>query len=224
MSTTLSQCKPKLRYNFQVSQQIIYNSKFKTKYKVRERVYPKLFSKLEESLLILIQSWWIQVSLAFQNRSFEKAFFKVNFSVYSGKSRWTQGQKQVKIYKITRSSLTLTSFFRHTSLFSQFCWKIIGFIFFKYPVEGAQIFVLRCFCRSKRNVWQIHKVIKFLWRQWCRWLKVGGFKLMTICECWWPNFDEWKSLNKWPKPSSTSQSCHQHISCPTSVNNIDVTN
>jgi len=34
--------------------------------------------------------------------------------------------------------LTQTSFFRHTSLFSQFCWKLIGFIFFKYPVEGAQ--------------------------------------------------------------------------------------
>ena len=152
MSTTLSQCKPKLRYNFQVSQQIIYNSKLNTKFKVRERVYLNLFSKLEESLLILIQSWWIQVSLAF--RSFEKAFFEVNFSVYSGKSWWTQGQKQVKIYKITRSNvqqmfsnvtiniafpgLTQTSFFRHTSLFSQFCWKIIGFIFFKYPVEGAQ--------------------------------------------------------------------------------------
>ena len=30
---------------------------------------------------------------------------------------------------------------------------------------------------------------------------------------WWP---------KWPKPSSTSQNCHQHISSPKSVTNIDV--
>ena len=31
--------------------------------------------------------------------------------------------------------------------------------------------------------------------------------------CWWA---------KWPKPSPTSSNCHQHISSPTSVTNIDV--
>ena len=36
--------------------------------------------------------------------------------------------------------------------------------------------------------------------------------LVVISGLWWP---------KWPKPSTTSYSCHQHISSPTSVTNID---
>ena len=32
--------------------------------------------------------------------------------------------------------LTQTNICRDTALFSQFLWKILGFIFFKYPVEG----------------------------------------------------------------------------------------
>jgi hypothetical protein len=34
--------------------------------------------------------------------------------------------------------LTQTDLFRHTSLVSQFLWKVLGFVFSKYPHEGAQ--------------------------------------------------------------------------------------
>jgi len=54
-----------------------------------------------------------------------------------------------------------------------------------------------------------------LWWRWCWWHRyVGDLKKVTICGCWWP---------KRPKPSPTSKSCHQHISSPTSVTNVDVT-
>ena len=39
--------------------------------------------------------------------------------------------------------LSQTSIFRHTALASQFLWIFLGFIFSKYPIEGAQS-VLYC--------------------------------------------------------------------------------
>ena len=45
--------------------------------------------------------------------------------------------------------------------------------------------------------------------------------LVTACESWCPKCESWWS--KWPRPSSTSYSCYQNISYPSSVTNIDVT-
>ena len=51
---------------------------------------------------------------------------------------------------------------------------------------------------------------------WWRFWDVGGriLMLMTSLGCWRP---------KWPTSSPTFYCCHQHISSPTSVTNIDVT-
>ena len=57
--------------------------------------------------------------------------------------------------------------------------------------------------------------------------------LVTILGCWWHLWECWCPTlmskmsgfwrPKWPKPSPTSYSCHQHISSPTSVTNVYVT-
>ena len=50
--------------------------------------------------------------------------------------------------------------------------------------------------------------------------------LVTSSGCWCPKLmlkDRGCWWQKWPKPSPTSQTSHQHIRSPTSVTNIDVT-
>ena len=80
------------------------------------------------------------------------------------------------------------------------------------------------FCIIAASFWP---VTVMLVTSWCWWLTVNDNFRMLATElrswyptlmlrdrgCWWP---------KWPKPSPTSKNCHQHISSPTSVTNIDV--
>ena len=61
----------------------------------------------------------------------------------------------------------------------------------------------------------------------CWWKFLGGDRIsmsMTAVECWCPTSmlkDRGRWWRKRLKPSPTSQSCHQHISSPKSVTNID---
>ena len=70
-----------------------------------------------------------------------------------------------------------------------------------------------------------------IWRwQWCWWhCYVGDFMVVTVLRCWrlfslcWWFFQCIKSVTNILNRSLTSQTCHQHISSPTSVTNINVT-
>ena len=85
----------------------------------------------------------------------------------------------------------------------------------------------RLACRRRFNTekWYLGRVM-LVTKSWRKFSDVGDriSVLVTCFECWCPTFI-WKDSGcwwpKWPKRSSTSTSCHQHISSPTSITNID---
>ena len=66
----------------------------------------------------------------------------------------------------------------------------------------------------------IKRTIGFQWRWWLN-FDVGDSLWILDQDSWCPKCESWWS--KWPRPSSTSYSCYQNISYPSSVTNIDVT-
>ena len=58
-------------------------------------------------------------------------------------SRRLKEEKIPVTVNIAFPGLSQTNLLRHTSLTSQFLWNVLGFIFSKYPSEGAQT-ILYC--------------------------------------------------------------------------------
>ena len=86
----------------------------------------------------------------------------------------------------------------------------------------------RCYLQGQGvTVSPVAMRLKVTWSPvWCSVSKLK-FMLVTILVYWCPSLmlKESGCCPKWPKlqkPSSISQSCHQHISSPSCVNNIDV--
>ena len=77
--------------------------------------------------------------------------------------------------------------------------------------------------RQRTRTSQDEGLLEVRWQLYSWHRHVGDSKLVTICWCWWQNFDLGDIFWIMDVGDQNDQNCHQHIPYPTSVTNIDVT-